>query len=206
MSDDLPAVKPKTKHGVLQPVFDRNGQQIGIKFYPTPNMRIWVQERVKPEHKGKSDEEVARSMGANESYVKYWANRYGEHFLDWYEIELERAISPIKALLHAVGIEKALEGDFQYWKELSRTWGVISAEQVEQKISVSRAADQYDNLTEEQLIERQKKLIRQAQSLEHERTDDVAGESSVGGQGSSSNGSGDVQEGLLANIDAMVRN
>lgn len=151
---------------------DKKGEIVGWNFNPTVKMRMWCIYRIKPEFKGMSDDAVARNLGMTESPVKYWNRNYKEHFIEWYQGELDRNKAPIKEMLLAVGKEMAMREDgFQYWRELSRSYGVISPEVIEQRVSIGRMVEKLDELSEEELTERQNKLLKKIQLLDSGQTE-----------------------------------
>lgn len=80
---------------------------------------------------------VCEAAGIPLNSYERFCDQFGEYFQEWLE---ERRLAfggrNKKAALEAVGLEKALAGDFQFWKPLAIREGVIQKDSVEVGISI----------------------------------------------------------------------
>lgn len=203
---DLPEKKEDKKHSkYLKSVKDRNGTVIGYEFNPSSQMRIWLNLRSDKRNAGKPDHEILKEVGWKQDLVNEWLDKFGEEFVEWYQDALHIASKPIKDLLTQVGNEKAMS-DFQYWKELARTHGVISAEKTETELSVGALTRNLDKLSQEELNARANAMLSQARTLEHTPDVDMAGTPNDEGSRSGSNGASPSEERSMAVPDASRSN
>lgn len=95
----------------------KEGEEPRVHFSPTSKMRAFaIALFAEPELRGKTPEDVLRYLGFSPKLFKEWQG-YNPYFEEWLE-EVEVTYSPkhIAREIEAVGLEKALSGDFNYWK------------------------------------------------------------------------------------------
>ena len=108
---------------VLQEVTDKNGN-ISIKFNATAKMILFAIGKAK--NPSWSDNEVLDDIGIHRNSLSQWKTKYGSHFTSFIE-EMIDNFAPDKGaeLLEAVGMVNALQGNYNFWKDLAKTRGVI---------------------------------------------------------------------------------
>jgi len=107
----------------LRVVIDKNGAQETI-FQPTGLMMQFG--IMKARDQAASDFQICQRLDINFSTFSRWRTKYGSYFTDWLEEFIEMQMGDHSALLEAKGMEMALQdGNFQYWREMARTKGVI---------------------------------------------------------------------------------
>ncbi len=120
--------------------------------------------------------DILKEVGWKRDLVNDWFEKHGDLFMEWLEDAMMVASRPIKDLLTQVGNERAMGADgFQYWKELARTHGVISAEKTETELSVGALTRGLDKLTPAELSQRANAMLSQARTLEHSDNASLAG-------------------------------
>lgn len=107
---------------------NRSHEQTRPVFHPTAKMKRWVQARCHPDNIELSDHALAKKVGFSKNLVRGWLLKHQEEWLLWFNSEYERRMAPLKDLLRAVGVQRALDGDFRYWREMAVAYGVIAIE------------------------------------------------------------------------------
>lgn len=80
-------------------------------------------------NQGLSDREVCIKAGIDEQLPMRWKVKYGTYFIDWLEEAIDQEGGDDAAVLERVGMMQAVQGgNFQYWREMARTKGVIKDE------------------------------------------------------------------------------
>jgi hypothetical protein len=171
---------------VLEKRYDSKGNEVGVTFCPTGKMMEFAMRRSSPKNIHKTNEEIFKEIGLSEQIIRSWQNKYNPHFDEWLAEALETYSAPLKEALYAVGVKHALAGDFNFWKPMAQTHGVISNEVVELNV-VSKEVKKLSEMTPEQLAEHQKSLMA-AISEDDTGDGEVAYASSGEEQGSNSNG------------------
>lgn len=121
---------------VIEEVITKDGDVI-TRFSATG--RMWIFARFKALEPGLTDEEIAKKCDFSHSIIYTWKKKYGPHFASW----LEEAVDMFSnehgaAMLEAVGMAQALQpNNFQYWREMARTKGVIKDEVKTQNITIN---------------------------------------------------------------------
>jgi len=114
--------------------------------------------------------------------------------LQWYQEALENLGCNTKKMLEAVGKIMAANGEYSFWKDMARTYDVISAEKIEQKHTIIPAdLGKYDELTDEQ-IERAQQRIMASLRGEEDKGDSRLLDDASEGQEPSENGADSLQE------------
>lgn len=157
---------------------DGHGRAVGVEFRPNLRMLRVVVEMNKAENNMMATEEILEKCNVKESEWIRWQNEYvvheygpdkeilasKNHFADWLDSALQIKSGEERQMLREVGMQKALAGEYNYWKDMSRTYGAVSAEPIEtQKKAIPFNLP--TNATPEQLIELRKKLLEQQRSV-----------------------------------------
>lgn len=101
-----------------------------ITFVPSPQMYAFAMARALPNNADKKDIDVMETVGMVGQTLYKWRQDYNPHFDEWLEGYLITHTSKkmLKAMLESVGVQKALEGEFNYWKVLALREKVIQPE------------------------------------------------------------------------------
>lgn len=112
---------------VLRTVIDKNGAEETV-FEPTSKMILYAIKKAKNQHL--CDSEVCGLAKIDPQLPNRWEVKYGSYFRDWLEEAMDMEVEDEAEVLHAVGMMQAVRpGNFQYWREMARTKGVIKEEQ-----------------------------------------------------------------------------
>jgi len=110
---------------VIEQTFGKNGDVIET-FCPTSRMMLYAMCKAK--NPTWSDPEIASELGFGTSTIGSW-KRYGSAFTSWLEEFIDQHAPDKEAeLLHAVGMVEALQGNYNFWKDLAKSKGVIKDE------------------------------------------------------------------------------
>ncbi len=147
-----------------------------ISFVPSPQMYAFAMARSLSHHAHLDDGQVLETMKMNESVVVKWRREYNPHFDEWLEGYLITHTSKkmLKAMLESVGVKKAMEGEFNFWKALSLREGVIKPDSMNLNV-IPIDLGKIDEFSPDQLEDARQVLL---QSL---RPDRDSGESAMDG-------------------------
>lgn len=103
-----------------------------ISFNPNPQMYAFAMARGVPGHAHLDDKQVMDKIGMNGNTVVGWRRDYNPHFDEWLEgyLMTHTNAKMLKAMLESVGVQKALAGEFNFWKPLALREGVIKPDSV----------------------------------------------------------------------------
>lgn len=103
-----------------------------MEFTPTAKMQLFALSYLCDiEFKGKEPEYVCRAIGLSDAIYREFT-RYEPYFSEWLEKRrLALGGRSRKAALEAVGIERALAGEFNFWKAMAIKEGVIDPDKLE---------------------------------------------------------------------------
>lgn len=92
----------------------------------------------KARNPGLSDQEVCDRAGVDPQNPMRWKVKYGTYFIDWLEEACDQEVGDDAAVLERVGMIQAVQGgNFQYWREMARTKGVIKEEQPKAALTIN---------------------------------------------------------------------
>lgn len=125
------------------------------------------------ENQHESNEAILKKLKISEDEFASWFRIYvvteqnpdgtvrasRNYFEEWWDEQLQIRSGEEKEMLRAVGMRKALDGHFQFWKELSRTYGTISPEFVEHHHHVIPFNLGHEDATPEALKAARQKLL-----------------------------------------------
>lgn len=162
----------------FKPLKDAHGKIIGVEFSPTPKMLRYVIAVNKAENISKSNLEICKELGISEPEFSRWHNDFvihefdkdgnvkasKNHFQDWFDEVLEIRSGEEREMLRAVGMKKALEGEYNYWRDMSKTYGAISNDIVEHKHTTIPFSLK-ENATLDDIKHAKAKLLAQQRSL-----------------------------------------
>lgn len=139
--------------------FDRNGEVTDSVFFPSGEMITWVIERAHAKNRELSDKELLKRLGWRPGTLTKWAEHHGHHFASWYTKALENFQAPLRDALFAFGVDRAFQGDFNYWKAVSTTVGAISGDKVEVTAKVAQNPDELAKMSDAELAELERQLL-----------------------------------------------
>lgn len=158
---------------------ERNGVEV-INYHPTPSMLLFAHARANPRYARTSNEALLDALGMKKDQLERWRRLLDPHFSEWLDQTVAK-ISPanLKIALEAVGIEKALAGEFVFWKPLAIREKVISPDQTNVSVIPSNLSG-YDNLNESNIDGVRNALLQEARSLEDGRISPMAQDAGKG--------------------------
>lgn len=114
----------------------KSGEVI-TRFEPSGNQLLFAMNKAKNPHL--SEEEVCDMMHMARRNLTAWKTKYGSHFLEWLEEAVDTFGNDQEAkMLEAVGMMQALKSNnYQYWRDMARTKGVIKEEVKTQNITIN---------------------------------------------------------------------
>lgn len=119
----------------LRTVIDKNGGEETV-FTPTALMVLYSIYKAKNQHL--SDGEVCDLAKIDRKLPMRWRVKFGTYFTDWLEEAMEFESGDDAMVLERVGMMQAAQpGNFQYWKEMAKTKGVIKEEVPKQALTIN---------------------------------------------------------------------
>ncbi len=100
-------------------------KQNETQFSPNPNMLKLLEAAINPEVEANIS---SWCEAAGVSRVQWYRWKEIRGFLDWFNSEYKKALDGIKVSLVKVGLQKALSGDFQFWKVMMEKIGEYTHE------------------------------------------------------------------------------
>jgi hypothetical protein len=137
-----------------------------IEYHPSMKMLLFVHARAHPKTKHLSDDDVCEGVGLSRDQIRRWRKAYNPYFDEWLTEWLENYTnSNVREALEMVGLKKALEGDFQFWKPFALREKIIQPDQ--QTLSVIPVSlDNYDNLSDDDIKSLQSTLLLAARGVD----------------------------------------
>lgn len=143
----------------LKEEWNRTGEVLRTDFFPSSDMYRFAISRASLKNNHLSDKEILKSIGLSPSRLEVWRREYGKYFEEWLVKALENFNKDVRDVMFAVGVDRALKGEYNYWKDISRTVGAISAEKVEIQATVHKGVDELAKLSPEALALEEEKLL-----------------------------------------------
>lgn len=117
---------------VLRTVIDKNGNEERV-FSPSARMILFSVYKTE----GLSDEEACDKAKIDRELPGRWRVKYGSWFTGWLEEAMDQGASDDAKILERVGMVNAIQGNFQFWREMARTKGVIKEEVKNQSLTIN---------------------------------------------------------------------
>lgn len=175
---------------------DQYGKIIGHEFRPTHLMRLMLYESNDPKNSHLEMKEIFKRRGIAFTVFKNWQKDFVEvneetlhtinFFQEWWDEQVSLFSMDPKAALRHIGMQHALEGKFSFWKEMSRTEGVISAEEVNHNIRVIPMELGKNDATIEDIRSAKRKLLDAQRGMGDRGGDQVAAQTPDGPKGPTS--------------------
>jgi len=145
-----------------------------VRFNASPAMKVFAMTAFcDPEMSGKTPEEICRHAGISPSLYRKFLS-YEPHFSEWLE---DRRIAlggkNKKAMLEAIGMEKAMAGEFNFWKPLAQREGVISNDRLDIGDALPANLGSFENFSDEQLQGIRDSLLSGLRAVEDSGTIDL---------------------------------
>jgi len=163
---------------VLEEVIQKDGST-KVVFSATPRMLLyaitWAQDLTRIEN------EVCDKIGIHRRSIKRWKELYDtpkqarNYFSNWLEETVEALANTDeqkKAVLEAVGMIEATQGKYQFWRDMSRTYGAIKEETKATSITINTDFSQI--AIGANFDEARRKILRDATGVELPRGTPVA--------------------------------
>lgn len=152
-TQELEKVEPKPPMEMRQlRVKKVNGVEY-TEFTPDPKMRLFALSYFcDKEFRGKDPVEICELIGIGKNAYKKFLS-YDPYFSEW--LEQQRLLlggRSRKHMLEMVGMEKALEGEFNFWKAMSIKEGVISADTLNIGAALPSNLGHFKDMSDEQLL------------------------------------------------------
>lgn len=138
----------------------KNGKSF-VKFVPDAKMFGFAAARALPENLTKKDKAVCESINLPYGTLERWRAESNPYFDEWVENYLlinSGGTRLLKKMLEDVGIKKAMEGDFAFWKAMAIKHGVIAADSANLNV-IPVNLQNYDQWTPEQLEAQRNTLL-----------------------------------------------
>lgn len=119
---------------VIQTIIDKNGAE-EIRFNPTAQMVLYSIHRGK--NPGMSTSEVCALAGINPGLPGKWSAKFGSYFTNWLEEAIDFHVDDDAAVLERVGMIHAAQGNYNFWKDMARTKGVIKEEAPKRSLTIN---------------------------------------------------------------------
>ena len=101
--------------------------------------------------KGKEPEEIGEAIGIGAKAYKQFL-KWDPYFSEWLEeSRLALGGKSRKQMLDMVGMEKAMSGEFNFWKAMAIKEGVIAADTINVGLNIPSNLDNFKDMTDEQL-------------------------------------------------------
>jgi len=182
---------------------DEDGE---LTFKPSTRMQLFAAYWFcHPQYKSFSSDELCKELGYQKGTFEAWCHKYDPDFTEW--IEEQRAMfrgreNAKKAMLEFVGMQKAVEGEFNFWKPMAIREKVIDPDQLNHNIKPI-SLEQFNDFTQEQVDKHANSLLESLCSLEGQE-EPIVVESNIGGeQGSDQGGTPEMQELPMALPESM---
>lgn len=186
---------------VLETVIDKNGAE-SQRFSPTGRMILFAISRAK--NPTFTDNECAADVGVMPATVSGWKSKYGSFFGSWLEEMIDQHMPDKEAeMLHAVGMVEAMQGNFNFWKEMARTKGVIKEESKPLHITINT---DFSHVAIGDFDEQRARLLSELRGVGQSGKSRVALPLTVehaGGGAGAGDRAGPVQEGSLALANSL---
>lgn len=159
----------------------RIGDQTYVTFVATPKMRVFALAMfADPENRDKEPEEVLKQLGFSTTILKKWQayDPYFSEFLE--EMKILFSTKNRNKMLDAVGMEKALSGDFQFWKTMALKEKVIDPDNATLTIIPANLGG-FSEWSEQQVLEHTNNLMDSLRGVENKGVIDVAPSHPSGG-------------------------
>lgn len=162
---------------VVHIVLDKNGQE-REEFTPTAHMIVFAQHKARFPHL--SDSECCKEIGLRKETYNNWCNRYGARFSNWLFECMDMFVDDKKAqLLEAVGMIKATQGEYQFWRDMARTHNVIK-EEAKNEVKIAIGTTDFSSLSGKDLEYERERLLAEVRGLDAPRRSEVADGASEG--------------------------
>ena len=154
--------------------FDRNGVLLRVDFYPSADMIRYATERSNLKNQQMTNNEIVRSLGLPNGTLKRWETEHGTYFNQWLVKCIENFQGDLRKTLFAFGVDRAFKGEYNYWKDVSKTVGAIANERIEIKATLSRGIDELAQLSGEELALEEQRILGALVGVSQATEDSVA--------------------------------
>lgn len=180
-----------------------NGQEV-VSFVPLPSMRLFALSMFcDPDMRGKEPEEICQAIRLPKNSYRNFL-KYEPYFSEWLdEFRLAMGGRSRKALLESVGMERALAGEFNFWKPLAIREGVISEDKLLLGASLPSNLGSFTEMSDEQLSATENSIMDSLRGKPDSGTIDLFESDSGWQPKGDSPGADPVREGPLVLVDKL---
>lgn len=139
----------------------KNGKSF-VKFVPDAKMFAYASQRALPENINKPDKTICEAISLPYGTLQRWKAESDPYFTEWVENYMllhSGGQKLLKKMLEDVGIKKAMEGDFSFWKTMAIKHGVIAPDSANLNL-IPVNLQNYDQWTPEQLEAQRHSLLQ----------------------------------------------
>lgn len=167
----------------FKPIKDSHGRTIDVEFLPSNKMFRYVMAMSLEKNASKTNEQVAKELGLRPAEIDSWwrdytivienkdgTNTARNYFEEFFDESLQIRSGEEREMLRIVGMKRAMEGNYNYWRDMSRTYGTISAEQVEHKHMIIKFDELRSDATTAEIEDRRKKLLDAHRAVDREKS------------------------------------
>lgn len=164
-----------------------------ISFNPDLKMKLFAYAvSCDPRYIGLAPEEVLPAIGLRRDMFTRWQRDYDPYFSEWLEgVMMTFRGGNIKKMLEFVGLQRAFDGEFNYWKAFALREKVISPDQMNVGV-IPATLGVYSEWSAEQVEQHSRTLLEALrgesdptlggpESMESSRSDSVAEQTPGGG-------------------------
>lgn len=185
--------KNLSKDPIITVTVSQDGKE-RVSFVPTTKMRSFaIALFAEPDLRGKTPEDVLRYLGFSPKLWKTWQG-YNPYFEEWLEeVEVQYSPKHIAREIEAVGLEKALEGDFQFWKLFALKHKIIQPDNATLTIIPANLGN-FSEWSEADVEKHRSNLMETIRGIPDQGRDDLAPEDSREGSESNPRGTSTLPE------------
>ena len=188
---------------VIDQTFGKNGDVLEV-FTPTAKMIIYAICLAK--NPLWTDAEVSRETGITPVSISRW-RKYGSAFTEWLEEFLDQHAPDKEAeLLEAVGMVNAIQGNYNFWKDMAKARGVIKEDS--RSLTINLNTD-FSHISLGDFDEQRARLLSELRGVGVSGKSRVAEPLTIEHQGSDKSSGdrvGEVQNGSLALANPLGSN
>lgn len=150
-----------------------------------------------------SDGEACDLAGIDRQLPSRWLAKYGHHYREWIEEALDHDSADDAEVLERVGMVNAVQGNYQFWRDMARQKGVIKEEVKEVKISINTDFSALLNGVNGDIVEARKRILLKARGVVVPGGPGMAAAAGVGEYPGAGDGAGELQERPLEMANAL---
>ena len=189
---------------VLHEVIDKNGAK-SVVFNPTAQMILY--SIYKADHPELPDADICDQAGISRELPGSWRRKYKEYFTNWIEEAIDAGTSDDRKVLERVGMMQAVQaGNYQYWRDMARTKGVIKEPEQKPGLTVNTNFTQILVEVGGNFEAARARILQAARGVEDGSIPGLAGPAHGGEHPGAGAGAGEVQDRPVVLANALGAN